>query len=84
MNDRIYNKGADRLRSEDRLKRLELDKVVSLCLKDRNIKTVLDIGTGSGLFAEAFSKLGPFLSGIDINNEMIEAAKKYICPQVNF
>ena len=78
MNDRIYNKGVDRLRSEDRLKRLEIDKVVSFCLKDKKVKTLLDIGTGSGLFAEAFSKLGIAISGIDINKEMIEAAKSYI------
>lgn len=78
MNDRIYKNGTAKLRSVERLKRLEVDKVLSLCLEERNIKTLLDIGTGSGLFAEAFSKLGVYVTGIDINKEMIEAAKLYI------
>ncbi|HSD64061.1 MAG TPA: class I SAM-dependent methyltransferase, partial [Ignavibacteriaceae bacterium] len=76
-NDRIYNRGIDRLRSSERIERLEVDRVVKLCLKE-NIKSVLDIGTGSGLFAEAFHKAGMKVAGIDSNPAMIEAAKQYI------
>jgi ubiquinone/menaquinone biosynthesis C-methylase UbiE len=78
MNDRIFNQEPDKLRSEERIKRLETDKIVNYCLQEKEIKTLLDIGTGSGLFAEAFSKLGLIVSGIDINNIMIESAKKYL------
>jgi ubiquinone/menaquinone biosynthesis C-methylase UbiE len=78
MNDRVYNQGADRLRSEERIKRLEIDRVVNLCLKEKSIKTLLDIGIGSGIFAEAFNKVSIIVSGIDINEEMVEAAKIFL------
>lgn len=76
-NERVYNRGVDRLRSPERIERLEVDRVVSLCL-DHNIKSVLDIGTGSAVFAEAFHKRGVKVAGIDANPEMIEAAEQYV------
>ncbi len=76
-NERVYNRGIDRLRSQDRIERLEVNRVVDLCL-DQNIKSVLDIGTGSALFAEAFHKRGIKAAGIDVNPEMIEAAKQFV------
>jgi ubiquinone/menaquinone biosynthesis C-methylase UbiE len=76
-NDRVYNRGVDRLRSPERVGRLEVDRVINLCLEG-NIKSVLDIGTGSALFAEAFHKHGIKVAGIDTNPEMIEAAKKHV------
>ena len=78
MNERIYNGGIDRLRSPERVERLEIDKVVNLCLLGSKIKTLLDIGTGSGLFAEAFSRSKITVAGIDINNDMIESAKIHL------
>jgi ubiquinone/menaquinone biosynthesis C-methylase UbiE len=38
---------------------------------------VLDVGTGSGIFAEAFSKRGMKVAGIDPNPEMLKAAKEF-------
>lgn len=78
MNERIYNQSVDRLRSKERIKRIDIENVVSLCLRNRNIKTLLDIGTGSGLFAEAFWERGLKVTGIDINPKMIKAAKKFL------
>jgi ubiquinone/menaquinone biosynthesis C-methylase UbiE len=75
-NDRVYNRGIERLRSPERVERLEVERVVDLCINE-NIKSVLDIGTGSALFAEAFHKKGFNISGIDSNPEMIEAAKQF-------
>ncbi len=76
-NERVYHRGIERLRSPERLERLEVDRVVKLCL-DGNISSVLDIGTGSALFAEAFHKHGFKVSGIDANPEMIAAAKQHL------
>ncbi len=78
MNERVFSQSPDRLRFEERVKRLEVDRVIDLCLKGKTIKTLLDIGTGSGLFAEAFSKIGLTVTGIDINPEMIKTAEEYL------
>jgi len=77
-NERIYNHGMDRLRASERVEKLEVKRVVDLCLNDDNVKSLLDIGTGSGLFAEAFNSRGIEVAGVDINPEMIEAAKRFI------
>jgi len=78
MNERTYSNTIARLRSAERAERLEVDRVTEICLKDQDIKSVLDIGTGSGIFAEAFKDKNIRVSGIDVNPEMIEAAKQYI------
>jgi len=83
MNDRIYNGGADRLRRHERLERLEVDNVVELCLTEKPIETLLDIGTGSGLFAEAFHNQEIIVSVVDLNAELIEIAKQYL-PETEF
>ncbi|MFA7228253.1 MAG: methyltransferase domain-containing protein, partial [Melioribacteraceae bacterium] len=76
MNDRIYNSGIGKLRSPERIERLEVERVVDICLANENVASVLDVGTGSGLFAEAFHKRGIRVAGADINCDMIDAAKK--------
>lgn len=78
MNERVYNHGADNLRSPERLEKLEVERVVDLCLNSNKIRSVLDIGTGSGLFAEAFHKRDVKVAGVDINQEMIKIARKFI------
>ncbi len=78
MNDRVYNNGIDRLRSPERVARLEVDRVVDVCLNDGTIKSVLDVGTGSGLFAEAFHNKNIKVSGVDVNPDMIEAFRKIL------
>jgi len=81
-NDRIYNQNAERLRSPERIALLEPDNVTAAVITG-NIKSILDIGTGSGIFAEKFSRKGIHVVGIDINPEMIDAAKEYL-PQTLF
>lgn len=78
MNERVYNSGIERLRSPERTERLEVERVIDLCLSTSKIDSVLDIGTGSGLFAEAFYKRNIVVTGIDSNHEMLEAAKDYL------
>ncbi len=83
MHEKRFSGGVERLRSSERISNLEIDKVVSLSMDGIAIKSLLDIGTGSGLFAEAFAKQNISVSGIDVSEEMIEAAKKYV-PSGNF
>ena len=78
MNERVYNRGVDPLRLPERVSRLEVKRVVDNCLINGDTASVLDIGTGSGLFVEEFSKRGLSVAAIDPNPEMILAAQNII------
>ncbi len=78
MNERTYSSGVERLRSKERTERMQVEKVADLCTQEFEIKSLLDIGTGSGLFAEEFDKRNISVTGVDLNPEMIEAARKYL------
>ena len=82
--DRVF-KDVERLRSPERVARLEPERVVEVSLEGLRVTKLLDVGTGSGLFAEAFYKQQPGLevSGVDINPAMLEAARRYL-PQGHF
>ena len=71
------------LHAPDRVKLLEVERVTKLCLEAFVARTVLDVGTGTGLFAEAFAAQGLEVTGIDANPEMIGAALSYV-PQGHF
>jgi SAM-dependent methyltransferase len=75
---KLFEGDIARLRNPERIARLDVDWVISLCLDDAVIKTVLDVGTGTGLFAEAFAKRGVSISGVDINPEMLPAARGFV------
>jgi ubiquinone/menaquinone biosynthesis C-methylase UbiE len=57
---------------------LEVARVVDLCLEGTDCETILDIGVGAGIFAEEFVRRGLQLTGIDVNPDMIEAARHYV------
>ncbi len=83
-NDSPHNHGPrfhgdpERLRSPERIARLEIDRVLPLCTEHLSIKTVLDVGTGTGLFAEAFQKKGFQVTGVDVNPEMLKLARQKV------
>jgi ubiquinone/menaquinone biosynthesis C-methylase UbiE len=88
MNDRLFKGKAARLRSSRRVKRLQVERVVALCLegivaRDTAAVSALDVGTGSGLFAEAFVRRGLHAAGVDVNAELVAAARQYV-PQGDF
>ncbi len=83
MHDRHFHGEPARLRSPERLLLLEIDRVVALSLDGIIANTVLDVGTGSGLFAEAFANLGLEVTGIDDSPEMVSAAQGHV-PQGHF
>ena len=78
MHERRFNAEIARLRSPERVALLEVDRVIDECLRGINVRSVLDVGTGSGIFAEAFAKRGISVTGIDPNPEMLKAAKKFV------
>ncbi len=78
MHEKLYDGGVERLRAPERVARLEVERVVTLCLEAVDLKNVLDVGVGSGLFVEAFVQHGLEVAGVDVNPEMIVAAKKFV------
>ena len=74
MHEKRFDGGVEKLRSPVRIARLEVERVVDLCLAGAIIQSVLDVGTGSGLFAEAFLERGLAVVGIDANPDMLPVA----------
>lgn len=83
MNERRYSAAVEKLRSPERLERLAIDQVVQHTLSGEACQSVLDVGTGSGVFAEAFVGRGLRVAGIDIREEMLEAARSFV-PEGDF
>jgi ubiquinone/menaquinone biosynthesis C-methylase UbiE len=83
MNDDKVFRDIERLRDPKRIALLETERVVSLCLQGQKMEKVLDIGTGSGIFAEAFARYGLNVTGIDLQAPMVEAARRFV-PQAHF
>jgi ubiquinone/menaquinone biosynthesis C-methylase UbiE len=79
MHERRFNRDIERLRDPDRVARLEVEQVVDLTLENlAEARTVLDVGTGTGLFAEQFGRKGLVVTGLDVKPEMVAAAQKYV------
>jgi ubiquinone/menaquinone biosynthesis C-methylase UbiE len=78
MHEKRFTGDVSRLRFPERVERLEVERVVGLCLDNEPFETVLDVGTGTGLFAEAFAKHNLKVSGVDVNPEMLAAARHFV------
>jgi SAM-dependent methyltransferase len=78
MHEKIFEGDISRLRSPERVERLEVKRVVDLCLENDQIGSVLDVGTGTGLFAEAFAGHGLTIAGVDVNPEMLASARRFV------
>ncbi len=83
MHEHRFQGDISRLRSPERLAWLEVNRVVELSLQNATLSRVLDIGTGSGVFAEAFAKMGLEVEGLDANNAMLDVARELV-PGVSF
>jgi ubiquinone/menaquinone biosynthesis C-methylase UbiE len=84
MHERRFNREIERLRDPERVARMEVPRVVDLSLEGipKN-GSVLDIGCGSGLFAEEFTRRGLAVTGMDANPEMIPIARQFV-PAADF
>lgn len=78
MHERRFHADIARLRNPERLARLEVKRVVELVTQKGDIRRILDIGTGSGVFAEAFIHAGFEVEGLDANPEMLAAARDLV------
>ncbi len=78
QHDRRFQGQADRLRAPDRLARMAVPRVAALSMEGITVASVLDIGTGTGVFAEAFAAQGLAVTGIDVNAELLEVARQTV------
>jgi ubiquinone/menaquinone biosynthesis C-methylase UbiE len=78
MQERRFEGDISRLRFPERMDRLEVERVVDLCLENGDARSLLDVGTGTALFAESFSKRGLEVSGVDVSPEMLAAAQQFV------
>ena len=78
MHERRFNAGIERLRAPERIARLEVNRVVQLCLAQIDARNMLDVGVGSAVFAEAFAAHGLEVSGIDAKPEMIATSLRFV------
>jgi len=79
MHERRFHGDINSLRSLERVARMEVERVVTLSLQDAStVHTILDIGTGSALFAEEFAKRGLQVNGVDANPEMVAIARHFV------
>ncbi len=83
MNERRFNGSVDKLRNPERLERLQLERVLAYSLAGVAVKDVVDVGTGTGLFAEAFHQKGLAVKAVDCNPEFLQLARE-IMPEVTF
>lgn len=77
MHERRFHGDPERLRSAERLELLEVERVVTLSLEGIAAASALDVGTGTGVFAEALERHGLEVTGIDPNPEMLDAAARH-------
>ena len=71
------------MRSNERLALLEVDRVIRLSIDGLRLGRILDVGTGTGVFAEAFLASGFAVVGIDANGVMLEVARRLV-PEAEF
>jgi ubiquinone/menaquinone biosynthesis C-methylase UbiE len=84
IHERRFQGEADRLRSAERIALLEVDRVVAVSMEGlKAVRSMLDVGTGTGVFAEEFSKLVRLVMGIDTNIQLLAIARNYI-PEARF
>ncbi|WP_022799147.1 class I SAM-dependent methyltransferase [Thermus islandicus] len=68
----------DPFRKEDRLRRFPPLEIARKALEGLKAKSALDIGTGTGVFAEAFAQMGLFTVGLDPRADRLEVARSRV------
>ncbi len=79
-----YGRGPEFLRSPGRLALLEVPAVVAASIEGLAVASVLDVGTGTGVFAEAFAAppgagaAARAVTGLDPNTELLGHARALV------
>lgn len=73
----------DPFRNPERLERFPPEGIARKALEGLEARSALDIGTGTGVFAEAFARLGLFTVGLDPRADRLEVARSRV-PHARF
>ncbi len=76
--ERRFHGAAERLRAPERVELLETEAVAQLCAEGVDVVSVLDVGTGTGIFAEAFAGRSLRVAGIDPDPGLLAAARAQV------
>ncbi len=76
--ERRFHGAAERLRAPERVALLEMETVTRLCAEGLDAAGILDVGTGTGLFAEAFAGLKMRVTGIDPDPDLLAVARAQV------
>lgn len=66
------------LRSADRIARLAFPQSLEASLEGISAITILDVGTGNGLFAQGFAELGFRVFGVDLRKDLLDQAIGFV------
>jgi ubiquinone/menaquinone biosynthesis C-methylase UbiE len=80
---RRFPLGSEKLRTPERLALLERERVMRLCTDGAHLLSALDVGTGTGVFAETFADASLRVTGIDPNARFLDVARRLV-PGVEF
>ncbi len=81
--ERRFPLAPDKLRTPERLALLERERVMLLCREGIRVVSVLDVGTGTGVFAETFAGASLRVTGVDPNAGFLDVARRLV-PGVEF
>jgi ubiquinone/menaquinone biosynthesis C-methylase UbiE len=57
---------------------MEVPRVAALSTEGITVQSALDMGTGTGVFAEAFAAHGIAVTGIDVNADLLAVARQAV------
>ena len=66
------------LRSAERIARLAFPQSLEASLEGISAGTILDVGTGNGLFAQGFAALGFQVFGVDLRQDLLDQAISFV------
>ena len=83
MNERRFSGEIAKLRNPERLERLQVNRVLDYTLAGLSGRGAVDVGTGTGVFAEALHARGFQVHGVDCNSDFVGIARQLV-PGVEF
>jgi len=78
MNERRFNGLIEKLRNPERLERLQIERVMAYSLAGIEVSNAVDVGTGTGVFAEAFHLRGCEVCAVDCNDNFLKVAAELV------